>query len=332
MTYLPTLTACALALVVTRILVSLAPRLGLLDRPNERSLHSHPVATIGGVGLLVGVFGAIGCLYAVGIGEQIGAVRLCLAGTVLLVLIRDERVAMGWPAKLAIQGIAALVLVWDTDTHLTLLLWSVDGLWSGVIAVALLIYVQNIYNFMDGLDGLSGLEGCVVGAVLSALLSSVSTGLSVLSLSVGAASLGFLVWNLPRAKIFMGDVGAHFLGLTFVWIAVAGERYGIPFTITILPLGAFLFDSTYTLLRRLARRENVTRAHRFHLYQRLCRSGWSPRQVDGVYVIWTGLFGAAALALKFGVLPELMISLALSFSVGLTILTEVRWARFREES
>jgi Fuc2NAc and GlcNAc transferase len=330
MTYLSSLTALLLAFATTRVLVSLAPRLGLVDTPNERSLHSRPVATIGGVGLLLGIVGAIGVAYALGGGEQIGAGRLCLAGGVLLVLIRDERVAMGWLTKLAIQGTAALIMVWGTADSITLALWPIDGLWFVVIVVAILIYTQNIYNFMDGLDGLSGLEGCVVGAVLYVLFAPVSATLSILSLSVCAASLGFLVWNVPPAKIFMGDVGAHFLGLIFAWLAVAGEQYGIPFYVGITPLGAFLFDATYTLLRRMMRRENVTRAHRFHIYQRLCRSGWSPIQVDCVYVVWTGLFGATALALQSGYLSSLMVFLAAAFSVGLTVLTEVRWATVGE--
>lgn len=332
MTYLPPLTALLLAFTTTRVLVSLAPRLGLVDTPNERSLHSRPVATVGGIGLLLGVVGAIGVAYALEEGEQIGAGGLCLAGAVLLVLIRDERVAMGWLTKLAIQGTASLILVWGTTDLIALPLRPIDGLWSVIIVVAILVYTQNIYNFMDGLDGLSGLEGCVVGAVLYVLFAPVSTTLSILSLSVCAASLGFLVWNIPPAKIFMGDVGAHFLGLIFAWFAVAGEQYGIPFYVGITPLGAFLFDATYTLLRRMIRRENVTLAHRFHIYQRLRRSGWSPIQVDCVYVVWTGLFGGTALALQSGYLSGLMVSLVAAFSIGLTILTEVRWANVDEDA
>ena len=129
----------------------------------------------------------------------------------------------------------------------------------------------------------------------------------------------------------MGDVGSHFLGLFFGWLALTGASYGIPTHVALLPIGAFLFDATYTILRRAFRRENVTRAHRFHLYQRLARSGWTSFQVDCVYVVWTGIFGAAALALHSDRLPRAMVAIAVVFSIAITVYVEARWAGTGED-
>ena len=317
----PPIAAFGVALVVTRTLVSIAPRLGLVDRPNERSLHQSPIATIGGVGLVAGVFASLALL------EETRTAHLIAAGVVLMVLIRDEITPMGPVTKLVVQSVATGAVLWGGYLSMTTMVsWESRVLAFFVIGLAF-VYTQNIFNFMDGLDGLSGLEGAFVAASLYALYDGVSPDLSALSLCICAASIGFVVWNLPPARIFMGDVGAHFLGLLFVWIAFVGVGHGVPFAVGILPLGAFLFDSTYTLIRRVLRRENITKAHRFHLYQRLHRSGSSAWTVNSVYVVWTLLFGATALALKSEIWVTVLIPVLAVFSVLLTIVTEIRWAR-----
>ena len=124
----------------------------------------------------------------------------------------------------------------------------------------------------------------------------------------------------------MGDVGAHLLGLTFGWVILTGQQFGIPAHVTALPLGALLIDTTYTILRRLFRGERITQAHRYHLYQRLHRSGWSPVQVDGLYLVWTGLFGATALSLQSSNYAGTMLGLTAAVSLAIVVLTERVWA------
>jgi UDP-N-acetylmuramyl pentapeptide phosphotransferase/UDP-N-acetylglucosamine-1-phosphate transferase len=324
MTFLPPVAAMLLACIVTRILVSVAPRLGLVDVPNERSLHTEPLATVGGLGVLLGASVAIGILYLLPYDDRADAAGLCMSAVLLLVLIRDEQEAMVWQRKLALQVGAALIPVW----------WMSAQLSTGPALVLpagalLLIYTQNVYNFMDGLDGFSGLVGCVAGATLYLVFETIHPALSLVCLSVSAASLGFVIWNVPPARIFMGDVGSHYLGLFFGWVALTGTIHGVPVYLTLLPLGPFLFDASYTILRRVIRRENITRAHRFHLYQRLFRSGWSPIFVDGVYVVWTAICGAAAVTLQSGQVTWLAMSVA--YTIVLTAFVEVRWARTEED-
>ena len=329
--YLPASIGFIVSFVVTRIMVSLAPRFGLMDRPNERSMHTHPVATAGGLGIVLGVSASVGALVLLMQDSPTSSRALCIASLLMLIFIRDEQRPFRWITKLAIQLISAGVVTWGAR-EIIISVWgnSVHPWAAIVICFAVLVYSQNVYNFMDGLDGLSALEAVLVGGVLYVLLAPVSAFLSVLSLSISAASLGFLIWNVPPARIFMGDLGAHFLGLLFVWIAISGAREGIPVHITLLPLGCFIYDSTFTIIRRLLLRESLVQAHRFHLYQRLIQSGVSAIQVNGVYVVWTGLFGLVALSVQHQVYQVPALGSVIVFTLGMTVITEYRWMRVAE--
>lgn len=321
--YVPAIAAGLIALAVTRLLVVLAPRLNLVDVPNDRSLHVRPVATVGGVGLLAGVVAAI-CLVVSSTSDHMGMAGLAWASVLLLVFVVDERKPMLWTTKLALQVVASALVLWWTNALLPAPAFAFP------LTLVFLCYVQNVYNFMDGLDGFSGLVGCAVGLSLYALFCPVDAELGTLSLAVAAASLGFVVWNLPPARIFMGDVGSHFLGLCFGWIALAGESHGVPYYVSLLPLVPFLYDATYTLARRAIRGLNITQAHRFHLYQRMRRSGWSPWAVDGVYVLWVALCGGAATMIQAGEWIPVSVSLVTVSCVLLTVLVEILWSRSRE--
>tara|TARA_A100001037_G_scaffold296082_1_gene316099 strand:- start:842 stop:1813 length:972 start_codon:yes stop_codon:yes gene_type:complete len=319
--YLPLIAGFVTAILATRLLVSIAPRLGFVDVPNERSMHVLPVPTIGGMGLLFGVWVAL-MLYPFLDRPLALSLGVFLSGVVLSVLVIDERHALPWRTKLLVQVAATVTLLVVTrDVYPSLF---------AAVPLAILLYTQNLYNFLDGLDGLSGLVGCMAGAIGFSLFSAVDGDLAALSLIAGAASLGFVIWNVPPARIFMGDVGAHYLGLIFGWIALVGTRHGIPVYIGLLPIGAFMFDGTYTLIRRLTRGDNVTQAHRYHLYQRLHRSGCSAVAVDSLYVLWTASFGALAMAWRSGSYVWPSTALVLVASLAVTIVTEVRWSRMDE--
>lgn len=136
---------------------------------------------------------------------------------------------------------------------------------------------------MDGIDGLAAGEGALAGGFL-AYIGSIAgnTQVSAIGLFVAVASLGFLVFNFPPAKIFMGDVGSTTLGFTFAAIALTGSHSSanpVPFVLVVLLLGNFLFDTVFTLLKRIAKREKWSRAHNEHFYQRAIRAGLSHRQV-----------------------------------------------------
>jgi UDP-GlcNAc:undecaprenyl-phosphate GlcNAc-1-phosphate transferase len=179
---------------------------------------------------------------------------------------------------------------------------SVDLGWVGYpVTVIWLVALMNIVNFMDGLDGLAGGT-----AVLAALFFAIATFLEgsffiyLVSLVLLSSTLGFMVFNYPPARIFMGDVGSQFLGFAFAAIAViAAERDAAPTSLLVMPLlfFHFIFDTVFTFCRRLLDGRQVTQAHRGHLYQALNRLGASHARVSWVHYAMSIVQGAAALVL-----------------------------------
>ena len=145
------------------------------------------------------------------------------------------------------------------------------------LAVLFVVAYCNFFNFMDGINGLAAGQAVITAACLSILLSRVGCGASALVAAVvcGAAA-GFVPHNFPAARIFMGDVGSVTLGFGLALLSlVVHSRGGVPWTAVILVHAVFLFDATFTIVKRLWRGENITSPHREHNYQLLVRSGWS---------------------------------------------------------
>ena len=147
---------------------------------------------------------------------------------------------------------------------------------------------------MDGIDGLSALQTicacCWMGLIFGAIGSPVAGMTWILAGAVG----GFLVFNVPPARIFMGDVGSLFIGFTIAAFGVLGARAGLPLWVFLSVLAFCIFDVCYTLTRRLLRGENVIEAHHKHLYQRLGRLGWSHGRINAVTCCITSIFGLGA--------------------------------------
>jgi Fuc2NAc and GlcNAc transferase len=170
---------------------------------------------------------------------------------------------------------------------------SWDWGWLGqLVALVGLVWMINLYNFMDGIDGLAGMEALCVSALGGLLLAwSGLGGLAEGALVLAAASAGFLVWNWPPAKIFMGDVGSGFLGFVFGVLAIASakERPWLLWPWLIL-LSVFIVDSTLTLMRRLITGAQWYEAHCSHAYQHAARRWGSHSRVTltiaAVNVAW----------------------------------------------
>ncbi len=321
--------ACGCTYIAMRWL----PRFGFVDVPNERSSHEKPTATLGGSGLVLGFLA--GCVvYAEGAGEMAWETwGLIALGCILAVFAWDELRPMGRLLKLAVQAIAAVLLLTLLGPLDRLTLPAVGpvpmGSWGGLVTLCLYVAIQNFYNFMDGIDGLAGTEGFLAAGAFAVLLSMVDSVFTPLPALLAAASLGFLVWNLPAARIFLGDMGGHFLGLMLTGFVVVGERAGVAGWLGLAVLGAFLFDAIYTIVRRALKGENITEAHRFHLYQRLVRSGWAHMAVVVVYGVHTVALGGGAILVVAGHQPwghGLIAAAFLSMAVG-TVLIERRWTR-----
>ena len=291
------------AALITSGLCVLILRWQILDVPGDRSSHMSPVPTLGGLGILVGttivlVSGEWFWAMPPILSELYGAI------VILSLLVYDEIRPLGRGMKLVIQSGASVLLIYGGVVldHINVPFIGVLHLfWAGLpVTFVWLVGVQNIYNFMDGLDGLAGVVCCVVSIWVAGVAFSISSSLVFICFGLTGSVLGFLVFNFPPARIFMGDVGSHFLGLVLGVVAILGEREGVPFWFVCFCLGAFLYDGTYTLLRRLFRGENITHAHRFHLYQRLNRLGWTYGSVLKLYGGFTGLLGGAGYLYLFG--------------------------------
>lgn len=256
---------CALVTVGIALRYGWASRLAL-DEPNARSLHAAPTPRVGGL-LTVPWALAAGLILT---GEY--KITVVLAATLCGFSFIDDRAGLS-------AGVRLLV-------HLTIsvmaMLASGIGAWSSVALLALAVaWMINLFNFMDGADGLAG-GMAVIGFGAYGVAASVSGDgeLALLSFCVAAGVLGFLAFNFPPARIFMGDAGSTTLGFLVGALGVVGWQRGVwPAWFPMLVFSPFIVDATVTLMQRALRREKVWQAHREHLYQKLVRMGWTHRRL-----------------------------------------------------
>lgn len=278
---------------------------GLLDRPNERSLHSVPTPRGGGLAIVLVVLTGIVVMAFRGTLPIATAVSLAGGGALVAgVGFLDDRRGMPAHVRFGIHLLAAAWAVWWLGGMTELTIGTSRALvgWAGtLLALATIVWATNLYNFMDGIDGLAAGEAVTVGLAAALLLGHSGSPLAVLALLTAGASAGFLVWNWPPARIFMGDVGSGFLGFIFAGLALASENAGdLPALVWLILLGVFFADATITLVRRMLRGERWYQAHRTHAYQRIVESGW-PHQRVTLLVL---LLNAALAGLAWGAISE----------------------------
>ena len=288
----------------------------LVDRPNARSSHSLPTPRGGGVGLVAGTLLAgawLGLPVAAASGIAAGAAIAATAG------LADDARAQGAYVKFGAQFCAAALAMVGGAVFDVVHVPGIGPVSLGALGVPLtflwFVGLTNAYNFMDGLDALAAGTGLVAAGFAGLFLSLAGHGESAaLAFVLAAACAGFLPLNLPRARIFMGDVGSQFLGFCFAGLGVLAanaEADGRLFWLVPILLMHFMFDTLATALRRAANGENVLAAHRSHLYQRLNQSGVSHGRVaallaamataQGVAAFWLPTSVHGALLAAFGV-------------------------------
>jgi UDP-N-acetylmuramyl pentapeptide phosphotransferase/UDP-N-acetylglucosamine-1-phosphate transferase len=265
--------------------------------PNARSSHTRPTPRGGGLVIVAGfVVGLVTWLFLGGSLSPRALGWLAAALLIAAVGFADDLMSLPALPRLLVQllGAAILTLASAQERELPLLL----ALPLAFVAIAV---VTNIYNFMDGIDGLAATTALITGVALAIAGGIVRNPLvGVAGALLGAAALGFLPYNLPPARLFMGDVGSTFLGFSFAAlcllgnIGVGGGR--LPLEFGAMLLAPFLFDGLVTLGRRMLRGERWYAAHRSHYYQRLVQRGMSHGQVTGLYAGLAGVAACAALA------------------------------------
>ncbi len=277
--------------LLTYLAICFCRRFGVVDVPNKRSAHSTATPRGGGIGIYLPVLAIIVVLLLNG-GMDSGLAKALLCGGLLVAAIGTIDDVAGVPVaiRLAAHFVAAIAAA---------LLILPPGVLGGspvvlVVAVVFIVGMLNIYNFMDGIDGIAGSESAFGGlAMIVFAASSGIAGLGQLGEVVLGASLGFLLWNWPRAKIFMGDAASGFLGFLFGCIVVACAVRDLKSVwLWMIVLGVFLVDSELTLLVRFLRGERVYQAHSKHAYQNLARLYRSHLKVTTgvnlVNLLWLG--------------------------------------------
>lgn len=246
----------------------------LLDKPNHRSLHGAPIPRVGGICVWLAIFSApllAGAKLAIG-GMLLGAILL-----VVLISLLDDWRAQPVLLRLSTQLIAAAVAM-------TALF---PGEWALIAVVSVVVgWAGNLFNFMDGSDGLAGCMAMIGFATLGFLASEPSPAIATIAFAVAGASAGFLFFNLPPARVFLGDAGSVPLGFTAAILSIWGVRDDVwHWLLPVLVFSPFLLDASWTLVDRVRRRERFWLAHREHLYQRLILAGWTHGRLLTVSVV-----------------------------------------------
>jgi len=265
-----------------------------LDVPNERSSHRRPTPTAGGIGIVVPFLVALALLPQALPAPAMGVCIAAIAAVAAVGLV-DDLVRLRAAPRLAVHVVAGLAIAGSAGTAVT----GASG-WATGAAVAGWTFVVvasiNVVNFMDGIDGLIGTTAVVFG-LFCAVAIGPGDPLAGGALALAGASLGFLILNRPPASVFMGDVGSGALGAAFIVLGILTiAARGWSIFHAFLPLAPLVLDETLTMAGRLARGENVLRAHRSHVYQALVAAGWSHGRVTAMYGAASALLGVAALS------------------------------------
>jgi UDP-N-acetylmuramyl pentapeptide phosphotransferase/UDP-N-acetylglucosamine-1-phosphate transferase len=312
--------ACVAFLVAFICLRLVLRRFGnmALDRPNERSLHEHPVPRTGGFAIMFGAATAL----------VLGAFDLWLVFALALALAAlsfyDDLYRLPTAGRLCGHLASAGLIAWYLLSPMY---------WLELVVIILgIAWITNLYNFMDGSDGLAG-GMSVIGFGAYAVAADYST--AVLAAAIAAAAAAFLVHNFHPARIFLGDVGSIPLGFLAATLGIVGWRNDAwPLWFPLLVFGPFIGDATLTLLRRLVRGERVWRAHREHYYQRMVRMGIGHRTTAlAGYGAMLACAGAALYGRTKAPTVQAIVFLGASGMLAVAaVWVDLRWARFAREA
>lgn len=318
---LPGAALCAVVFLAAFALTALARRYALarqlVDAPGERRSHAVATPRGGGIAIVAVVLPAMVWLGSAGTGLSpvflFGACGLALVAAIGW--IDDHRPLSPW-GRLAVHVLAAALLAIGVA-------WAGQPVWWAIIVLALALGLINVWNFMDGIDGLASTQAILVA--LGCLLLGLMGNGALLACSVAAACTGFLPFNFPRARIFLGDVGSGALGfLAACLIALAPAPDPVALLPWLLPLSAFLIDAALTLLSRIIRGERWWTPHVQHVYQRCVQAGHAHAVVTGGYAAWTLLSILVAIWMAGAPQPVIIGAFATWYLLGVAI-----WLNFR---
>lgn len=258
------------SVVLTQLIRSYAVNY-LLDIPNQRSSHQVPTPRGGGLAIVIAFFSFLAGVFFL---EPVTAQPILIFTTSLVIVgigfwDDHQHIAARWRFLTHAVTAAVAVILLRMWTASPIEFWFFDSSWVTYVAVwFFLVWSLNLFNFMDGIDGIAGSEAVFVSISLAGFMYFVDVHLALLALGLAFSCLGFLVWNWPPAKIFMGDVGSGFLGYTLgVLILVCAHKDPVFIVIGLILFAVFIADATYTLAYRIFDRQQWYQAHCSHAYQ-----------------------------------------------------------------
>jgi UDP-N-acetylmuramyl pentapeptide phosphotransferase/UDP-N-acetylglucosamine-1-phosphate transferase len=292
------LSAFALSAVSTWLAIGYAKRRRLIDEPGMRRSHSTPTPRGGGIGIVVAVL-ALACIPALmRPPTSVGAVVVLTTAILIVAAVGwiDDHRGLSARTRFAAHCIAAIIFLLPVIAAVALspdaleenFATKVSTVWLSLVLIVLgIVWFVNLHNFMDGIDGILAAQAIFVLGALALLCRHVGEPHAGQVLVFAAAAAGFLPFNFPRARIFMGDVGSGVLGL-LIAAAVLWQMSAPDTAISsgLVLCSAFVTDATATLVSRIARGRRWYSAHREHLYQWLVRSGFSHAGVVALYMGW----------------------------------------------
>jgi len=302
------------ATLLTEIMRRYALAKEIVDIPNERSSHSVPTPRGGGVAIVATFLLGLVFLWNASLLNNNHFTAFLGAGLwVALIGFMDDHAHIAARWRLLAHFIAAIWLVtWLGGAPSVVVLGADFDLgWVGhLLSIVILVWLLNLYNFMDGIDGIAGIEALTSTLVVGLLMMLIvdHEGAASLHILMSAAAAGFLVWNFPPAKIFMGDAGSGFLGFMLGALALYSTNIAPQMLwVWCIVLGVFIVDATYTLFRRLLRGDKIYEAHRSHAYQYATRKYGSHMLVTlsvlAINLLWLTPW---SLAVAFGVVDGII--------------------------
>lgn len=306
-----------LSFVLTYLMRMYAFKKNIIDNPNERSSHTMPTPRGGGVAVVISyLLSLAGLVYLGYLTPSIGIIVIVAGFIIALLGFLDDHGHINALVRLAIHFLVAIgvVVALGGFTEVTIFNDLKLGFIANIIAVLFLVWLLNLYNFMDGINGIASIEAITSVLSMALIYWVLNSALNSQVLSLMAATVfGFMLWNFPKAKIFMGDACSGFLGLVLgIWALYALKQDIDLFCAWVICLGVFIVDATFTLIRRVLNGHKMYDAHRSHAYQYASRKYQSHTKatlgVLTINLLW--LLPMAYLAATKVIMPELVIVIA----------------------
>jgi UDP-N-acetylmuramyl pentapeptide phosphotransferase/UDP-N-acetylglucosamine-1-phosphate transferase len=269
--------------ILTYIIIRYAERNKMVSVPNERSLHNIPTPNGGGLAIVITWYAGITLFYLNGIIDKTLFYSLLSGILLAIVSLIDDIIGLKPFIRLIVQFISAIMAFIFLHGLRSLIIPEIEINYQYIIyplTIIGMVWFINLFNFMDGVDGFASVEAIIICAVLFVFSWNFSTILLIVCIT------GFLCWNWPKAKIFMGDVGSTQLGFILVVFGIYFHNT-LEFSILnwIMLASPFWFDATLTLFRRWRNREKLSKGHRKHVYQRIVQMGFTHEKVNYFLII-----------------------------------------------